>query len=154
MSAKSIISIVLLLFVAASVIYLAAGSFREPVENSQTVTADPQGDGLIVYYLHQTKRCATCNKLEELAAQTMHERFASNLNDESIRFKVINFEMPENSHFADEYQLVTQSIIVQEVENGTKVRWKNLEKIWELVWKEEEFLNYVESEIRAYLEQD
>jgi hypothetical protein len=40
-----------------------------------------------------------------------------------------------------------------DIQDGKPTRWKNLERIWELLDDEPAFLRYVETEIRAFFDQ-
>jgi len=42
--------------------------------------------------------------------------------------------------------------VVVDLVEGTQVRWKNLERIWELLREDEAFRQYVQGEVRSYLE--
>jgi len=58
----------------------------------------------------------------------------------------------ENEHFVQEYSLYSQSVILSEMKDGKEVSWKNLIRVWELVQSEEKFKEYVQGEVKAYLE--
>jgi hypothetical protein len=64
----------------------------------------------------------------------------------------VNLDEPENAHFAKDYSLHTKSVIVSELKGGREIRWKNLEKVWPLLGDQPAFEQYVEKEVRAFLE--
>jgi hypothetical protein len=37
------------------------------------------------------------------------------------------------------------------VRDGKRVEWRNLDKVWDLVRKKDDFLKYVQTNIREYL---
>ena len=130
----------------------------------QTVSAgDKAGDkareiqkpahSIVVTYFHTTMRCPTCHKIEELSTQAVKSHFVKELSTGKVVWRVINVDAPENDHYNKDYQLYTKSLIVSEVKDGKEVRWKNLEKIWELVRDEEQFNKYVHTEIKDWLKE-
>ncbi|GAK56682.1 hypothetical protein U27_03645 [Candidatus Vecturithrix granuli] len=106
---------------------------------------------IVVYYFHGTARCSSCQTIEELTHFAVADGFQSELKEGSLEFHAINAETPENRHFIQEYRLYTKSVIVSAVVNGKEMRWKNLEKIWELYYDQKAFVDYIQQEIRAYL---
>jgi hypothetical protein len=116
-------------------------------ESKQTQTSDT----VVVYYLHMNRRCMTCGKLEAYSKEAVETGFAEQLKDSSIVFRVENFEAEGNEHFAKDYQLYSQSLILSRQHDGKESEWKNLDKIWKLVGNKEEFIGYVQSELTAFL---
>jgi hypothetical protein len=168
---KNAITVILLLFVAASVVVLLVDAFRSratvaggssdaAVLAEATLPADPdsraesaaQGQRrVIAYYFHGTYRCTTCLTMEEYARQALTTGFSEELESGVVEWQVINVEEPAHQHFINDYQLYTKSLILAEMDGDTQVRWKNLERIWDLVGDREAFISYVQAETRAYL---
>ena len=163
MRLKPLVTVVLLLFVAASVIYLAVRESNKEAlsdelpaeagavtEGGELAASDPAPQ-VIAYYFHGTRRCATCLKIEALSDEALKTGFPKVLDNGQLVWRVINFEEPQNEHFVDEYKLYTQTLIIVELLEGKQARWKNLDRIWELVSDKEAFINYVQQEVQAYL---
>ncbi len=165
MKRRKIATVVLSIFVAASVTYLIATEVRKPAK-SETATADEsQRTGqiapdssvptkehtLTVYYFHTTFRCPTCRKIESLTASAVQKFFSAELASKKMTWKPVNIEVPENRHFADDFKLFTKSVVIVDSKNGKTVRWKNLDRIWELVRDESAFTGYIKNEIAGYL---
>ncbi|MDA8403140.1 MAG: nitrophenyl compound nitroreductase subunit ArsF family protein [Desulfobacteraceae bacterium] len=108
---------------------------------------------IVVTYFHNTIRCPTCHKIEEQSTQAIKFHFENELKTGKLVFRVINVDEPANEHYNTDYQLYTKSLIVSEMKDGKEVRWKNLEKIWEFVHDEEQFDNYVYTEIKDWLKE-
>jgi len=121
----------------------------EPVSSSSVAPAQEAAQ-LKVYYFHRTIRCSSCERIEALAQKAVEEGFAGEMADGRMQWRIINIDEPRNKHFEDDYQLQMQSVIVSEVRGGKETRWKNLEKVWDLLDDEAGFLRYVQDEIRAY----
>lgn len=55
-----------------------------------------------------------------------------------------------NEHFIKDYELYTKSVVIVDTRNGKQIRWKNLEKVWELLYSKDAFIKYIEDELRSY----
>lgn len=173
MKTKTIITIGLLLFVCVSVAYLVAKEVRPLFQSSQSQTkpqavadkaeaavqdAGPRetatelSEKVVVYYFHGTARCTTCRKFEAFTDEIIHRDFAAELADGRLQWQVINVDQPGNEHFIKDYQLYSKSVVVTKVRDGQQLKWKNLDKIWELVRDKGAFTNYIQNEVRQYLE--
>lgn len=105
-----------------------------------------------VTYFHTTARCATCRKIEALSEEAIRTGFSQELKDGKVLWKVVNTDEPDNRHFLEDYQLYTKSLVVVETAGGRQLRWKNLARIWQLVRDDAAFRQYVQDEVRGYLE--
>ncbi len=165
MKIRRIATIVLSIFVAASVMYLIATEVRKPAKDEITASDTQQKSdkdapdtsipvkerALTVYYFHTTFRCPTCRKIESLTESTVKNFFSRELATQRIAWKPVNIEFPENRHFADDFKLFTKSVVIVDTVKGKQVRWKNLDRIWELVRDETAFTGYIKNEITLYL---
>ena len=134
-----------------------AGEKNQTELKDSNVVAEPNSKEIqepfqvVVYYLHMNRRCMTCKKLESYSKEAIESGFPKQLSDSSIVFKVKNFEQKENEHFAKDYQLYSQSLILSRQHDGKEIEWKNLDKIWELVGNKEKFISYVQKEVKDFL---
>jgi hypothetical protein len=156
MTPKKIITALLLLFVLASLGYLAYKEFGGgmPAEGhaaASKVEAEPAGREVRVYYFYTNTRCFSCYKIETLTETTLLEDFSIPLEKGIITWRPVNVEEPGNEHYAEDYNLYTKHVIVSEIVDGEEVRWKDLPRVWELLDDEEAFREYVRDELRAYL---
>ena len=156
MNIKKIFTVALLLFVAGSIGYMIVNEKKtetvapeeriEPV--SKTENEDVQQDNqLIVYYFHGDQRCPTCHKLETYAKEALDAYFADEIASKKIVWKIVNVDRTENSHFVQDYKLVTKSVVLSEVSNGKEVGWKNLDQIWQRVRDKDSYLQYIRDSI-------
>jgi hypothetical protein len=58
----------------------------------------------------------------------------------------------ENRHFLDDFALTTQSVILTEQRGDEILRWKNLDRIWNLLNDKPSYVTYVQESCRAFLE--
>jgi hypothetical protein len=149
--------IVVMLLLTASVATAEDAAEAKPVDTTVIVAHDTvaaqASDPIVIYYLHMNRRCMTCEKLEAYSEEAVTSGFAEQLKDSLIVWRVVNFEEEGNEHYAKEYQLYSQSLIVSRLRDDKEIEWKNLDKIWELVHDKDEFLAYVQIEVRDFLKQ-
>jgi hypothetical protein len=143
-----------LLFMISMVVVVLLGASCPKARRSTPAEkiAAQEPSTIDVYYFHRTERCPSCITIEALAKQAVDEAFAGELAAGRTTWRSINIDEPENRHFEDEYRLQVQSVIVSESRAGKQVRWKNLEKVWDLLGDDQAFIRYVQDEIRAYAE--
>jgi len=67
-------------------------------------------------------------------------------------WNALNIEEAQNRHFVKDYSLYTKSLIISERNGEKEIRWKNLDKVWQLLRNQEKFFSYVEGEIKKYME--
>jgi hypothetical protein len=147
----------LMLFVSVSITAADKTPVAIASDSIRTVaTVNPDDttgtDQVIVYYLHMNRRCQTCQKLEAYSQEAITSGFEDQLKDSSLVWRVANFESEGNEHFAKDYQLYSQSVILSRLHNGKETEWKNLDKIWKLVGDKEAFIAYVQSEVHQFLD--
>jgi len=160
MQGKVLITVLLLLFVGVSLLYVIARETETPdtaevdqiADVADVAVEETSENAVIAYYLHYTRRCATCNKIEELSHRVVTERFVDEIKDGRLIWKSLNVEDPGNEHFQKDFGLISQSLVLVDARAGRNMKWKSLDKIWELVRKEDEFLDYAHREIKAFLE--
>lgn len=119
-----------------------AGAMLVPARDHQ-VTA---------YYFHTRARCTTCRTLEAYAREALQESYGAQLADGRLEWRTVNFHEPENRRFVQDYDLSVQSLVLVETQGGQRVRWKKLDRIWDLVSDREAYLAYVREETGAYVE--
>ncbi len=113
--------------------------------------ADSAGKKFVVYYFHGNYRCPTCLKLEKLSREAVKENFKKELTSGLVEYKAVNVDTPENRHFVNDFGLFTKSLVVVEEDGGKVKRYKNLQKIWELVRDEVAFNSYVKDEVKGFI---
>lgn len=93
----------------------ADNSKKEPV----ILTASAEADKVEVLYFHLTRRCATCNAIEEVAKKTIDSQFAEMVTDEKVVMKSINYETDEGRYIAQQHDVTGQALLL--VAGQTKV---------------------------------
>lgn len=181
MKLKQAVTLPLLLFVGASIVYWvvaeaptpdtkspatipdgqtgpAAGS-AAPVEvrpGESTAAAAPGSRSArktIAFYFHGMQRCPTCLAIERLAHETLNEQFAAELSRGELEWRVLNTEEPANTHYVKSYNLVTSSLVLVKMRDGAEESWTNLDRVWTLVHDEPDYKRYIVEQVRGCLEQ-
>jgi hypothetical protein len=140
--------LVLLIFITF-LFCIGAAPQTQPARQDKPPQAN---DKVIVYYFHGNNRCNSCMTIERFTRESVEANFAKELKSGEVEFRSINVEAPENNHYAKDYKLYTRSVIISDVVQGKEKRWKNLQKVWELLRKETDFKTYVKKETIAYLQ--
>jgi hypothetical protein len=112
-----------------------------------------QNNAIVVYYFHRTIRCPSCTLLEEVTREAVKFGFDRELKSGSVRMVTINIDKKDHEHFVDDYKLNVQSVIVSQVVHGKEKRWKNLDQVWTLLENEGHLLEYIQKEIKGYLQE-
>ena len=60
-----------------------------------------------MYYFHTSRRCATCNAVEEVSKETVKEYFANN-----VTFKSINLDEEEGESLAKKLRVSGQTLLI------------------------------------------
>jgi len=172
---KGVVTIVLLLFVAASVAYLVVSEARsktaptapatrgadqlQPVANgSLRATNKPANEKqtpvLVAYYFHGTLRCPTCLKMEKDAREAIQDAYQAEVASGRVRWQAVNYDEPANEHFVKDYGLVASSLVIVSGEAVASGVWRKLDRIWDLNGDEQAYKNYVIDEVKNMLRGD
>lgn len=140
--------VILLILIAFFFCMGASPQTQPPTQGTTSLVTDK----VIVYYFHGHSRCGSCMTIERYTRESVEAAFAKELKSGQIEFRSINVELPFNNHYVNDYKLYTKSVIVSDIAQGKEQRWKNLQKVWELLHSEKAFKAYVKNEAAAYLQ--
>jgi len=104
---------------------------------------------VVVYYLHATFRCVTCNTIERMTRQTLEEAFADDLAAGRIEWRTADFQ--EREDLAKRYDVASSTVVVVHCADGQETAFRRLDEVWTLVSKPAEFREYLAAAIREYL---
>lgn len=157
MTAKNIIRIVLLLFIAGSVSFLIAKEYgidvfktdKTPAISSQA--EDDADEKTVFFYFHGYRRCPTCHAIERYIKETLDADFAAQLADGSLVWRPTNVEEPQNRHFIRDFGLVSSTAVIAEMNGNSVVRSKKLDLVWKLVRDKVAFMEYVRNEVLNFM---
>lgn len=63
------------------------------------------------YYFHFTRRCATCNAVEDVTKEALNEYFADAMDSEKIVFKSVNLDEESSEEIAGKLNVAEQSLL-------------------------------------------
>jgi hypothetical protein len=168
MKPRTILTAVILAFVAASVAYLVVKEVRAAratdVARAGVAGASPAElapaeaipavsvDRVVVTYFYTSRRCATCKNIEAYTREAVEAGFADEVKSGLVCWRSVNTDEPANRHYINDYRLYAKSVIVSDVRGGEEARWKNLADIWRLTNDKAAFVKYIQDEVRGYLE--
>ncbi|MDF1536037.1 MAG: nitrophenyl compound nitroreductase subunit ArsF family protein [bacterium] len=124
------------------------GAFYGPAELS---AAAGRPDRVVVYQFHRRFRCEECYKLEAAIGETLNTHFPEQLADGKLVFNVVDLDAEGNGHYTQEYDFFYNTVIVVDVRGGRDVRFKNIEKVWQLAGERDLLMEFVRSEVEEYL---
>ena len=81
-------------------------------------------------------RCETCQKIERQAREVIEQRFKSELAVKRLVIKSLNYDLPENTHFLQDYKLPCPSLVLVRSKDSKDEKWKLLGETWQLVGDE------------------
>ncbi len=170
-SRRSVAGAVLVVLAAGAAVYglvREAGRGRlaeesRPVAAGEVAAAPPGGGGVsepvagatdssarlvtTVYYFHGDTRCVTCREIESQANEAVRSGFPEDIEAGRLRLRAVNYDVPENRHYRDDFQLSFSSVVVS---RGT--RYENLSDVWTLVHDERpKFDAYVVDRVSAFM---
>ncbi len=125
-----------------------AVSLRKPVAKTNPAVESTK---VIAYYFHSSKRCRTCVKIEELTRKTIQNNFGEAIKKGDLEIRAVNTDLPENRHYIEDYKLFSKSVVLVDVSDKKKDRWRNLSRIWELIRDEEAYGKYLSDEIKEFM---
>lgn len=171
MKIRSVVRFAFLIVCIVSIYLVFSSAGNEGISAEQTTRSKPSGESLptkeksasqknsssehfIAYYFHATRRCPTCLKIEASTGEALKEKFAEELKTGKLEWRSVNVTLPENKHFVDEYQLVSQSVVLSAVQDGKETKWKKLDKVWQLIRNKEAFFSYIQTETSNFLNEN
>lgn len=132
---------------------------KEVTARRQAPAAGPESEGhaapaatsekVVVYYLHSTFRCVTCNEIERLAKALVETEFAEDLAAGRIEWREANFQRDES--LAKRFEVVASCVVVSHVEGGKEKEYQRLDDVWTRYQDPSDFNAYVGAAIRKFL---
>ena len=108
-------------------------------------------DRYVITYYHGNRRCATCQKLEDYASESVEKGLAEELKSGKVVWQTLNFDEEANEHVKKDYGIFSQAVIVSHIVDDKEIEWTNLDKIWTLVSDKEKYVEYVQTEAKEFM---
>ena len=159
MDVRKISSTILLLFIVVSLAVLAVqrygaddkratGSRAAPAPASASPDVDRK---LIVYYFHGTSRSTACKNVEALAHEAIQSGFAGQLQSGRVKWRVVDYDRPENRHFQIDYDLDAPALVMVRMRGDRQWGWDRLDEAKDLAGDKPRFFDLLQRQIRESL---
>lgn len=133
--------------------FVLAGNASASPESVAAASEAPSGleRQVVLYYFHGARRCKTCLSMEANALEAIKSEFTEELDAGTLAWKVVNYDDAENEHFIKDFNLVSSSLVLVEMQGGEQVRFNVLHDAWSLARDEWRFKEYVQKSILDFL---
>lgn len=156
---KTMLGALLLVFVAASILYWANNRNGPVLDKPDQSRPDhafvPTVEGVepdwAIYYFYNEVYCSTCEKLETYALETVQTHFADALASGTLQWQALDMTVPENEHYVTDFKLYSKSVVLVEFKAGEMDRWENLTEIWDLAHDKAAYMAYVETHLNNFM---
>ena len=102
----------MMVLLAAITLFACNARASQDKETAETGSGDLQ-----VYYFHFTKRCATCNAVENETKVALEMFYSDQMKDGSIGFISLNLEDEKGKEMAEELQVAGQALLLVQGDN-------------------------------------
>ena len=82
-----------------------------------TKSTKTEGDKIEIYYFHFTKRCATCNAVENETKSVLKDQYADKLKNGEIVFTSLNLDEKADKKIAKKLKISGQALLVVQGDN-------------------------------------
>ncbi|MDF3130082.1 nitrophenyl compound nitroreductase subunit ArsF family protein [Kiritimatiellaeota bacterium B1221] len=117
---------------------------------AQTALLHAKGAQVVVYYLHSTFRCVTCNTMETMTKDLLESSYKSQLAAGEMIWVEDDFQ--KNDRLARQFEVIASCVVVVEMEDGEVLDYQRLDEVWTLMNDPGEFNQYIRQAIDGYLE--
>ena len=104
---KTVLSIAILMTFALNTVANNDQSSINEISPDSTIT----NQKIEVYYFHNTRRCATCQAVEDVSKSALKELYPEMVNNKQIVFVSLNIEDETNEPLTEKYQVSGQSLL-------------------------------------------
>lgn len=154
MKAKTLFSMLLLSFVAVSVLLAvrkvapeaSTDEARAATAGEAGIAATPVGlrekltqAQFSAVYFHAPHRCPTCRKIESFS----HEALTPEIESGTLAWQIADYTSDDNTSLVDQFKVFTSTVVLVEVQEGKVVRWKNLEEVWDHTGDQADFTAFI-----------
>jgi len=115
------------------------------------LAANVPKDRVVVMYFHRTERCPTCIKMGEYTEEAVIKGLTKEEKEGKVSLHFIDFQDPKNAAFVQAYGITGPTLIVARASGDKVAEYKNLTEMWVKSRDKDAFLEYVKTNVNAYL---
>jgi len=101
--------LMILMLMAISLPFMACSSSGSETANEATAVKPAK---IEVYYFHYTRRCVTCNAVEDVTKNALNELYADKMKSGEITFFSVNLDEKDGEAIANKLKVAAQGLIV------------------------------------------
>ena len=95
------------------IVFLAFSTFNgEAQDSNKSDASDLVSENIEVYYFHYTKRCVTCNAVEDETKKVMETFYGDEMKQGKIEFKSINLDESDGKNLAKSLRVSGQTLLL------------------------------------------
>jgi hypothetical protein len=117
----------------------------------ESLAADAPKDRVVVMYFHRTQRCPTCLKMGNYTEEAVTKGLAKEVKEGKVSLHFIDFQDGKNATFTQAYGITGPTLIVARASGEKVAEYKSLQEMWVKSRDKDAFLDYVETNVKAYL---
>jgi len=107
-----------------SVVFISLSSSCHAQSDKEGVSENlSKSDAVEVYYFHFTRRCVTCQAIEDVTKIAIEELYSKALDEGKIAFIAMNLEEEDGKKMAEKLNISGQTLLV--VKDGKQVNLTN-----------------------------
>lgn len=106
---------------------------------------------VVVYYFQRKFKCLSCEDVESTVIEALEEYFPTELNTGSVVWQMVNIDTLENRHYYNDYNLLSNSLVVVDRRNGEEQHYKILDNFWEIYRDRQSVFNLIRENVTACL---
>lgn len=103
------------------------------------------------YYFHQTFRCLSCQMTEEMAARTIEEHFAPQIQAGLVVWMPVNIDEPESKALRQQFNAQATDLVLARRENDVCKESRKLDELAGLTDRPDAFSKYLVDQINICL---
>lgn len=102
----------LLLILSLLAIAFGASANKTNNKNISELNTAIEETKVEVYYFHFTRRCATCNAVENASIEALNEYFAKELKNGTIKFISVNLDEDSGKEIGKKLEVAAQKLLI------------------------------------------
>lgn len=144
---KKLLALGLLCFVAGGG-YATLARANRPLASAALNSSPPPATSprLAIYFVRAQVGCASCRKVKAWTLAGLQKLSKK----PHLVTQTIFYDRPGADKLIKKFGIYTQSVILVEEDAGGIRRWKNLDRVWELLLDHAAFERYLQTEIVAF----
>ncbi len=137
--------------VESSTLTAATAANKESERINLSAHSEGNNSTVIAYYFHRTMRCPACLAIEANAQRVIEGGFENQIANEQLMWIPLNLDEPGSEEFEKEFDISVSTLVLAKMQDGNHTKNKKLEKVWNYMGNPVEFEEYVQSEVRRFL---